>query len=897
MIALVSAIVIGALCLAQSVRAQTETTSGQSECKLAFAFVTRDVSTNRPVPEVALRLTPGIGSSATGDSISSRIGTPTPGSRTLLSDARGQVQFERLCPGDYTLETIHVSYLTVRRELRLTSSGARAIRGGAGTSAESEEGAGEGDALLLNLVPRIHSIEEVGVRAETVAPMVTLERSSRVVPSSTTISFVSYDLVDAIRLVPGVLIRGDRVFFRGVAAEHVATTVDGVPARHPITGEWILPPPEAVAGAELIASTVVAESAPSLGGLLALRLLDGKDRQTTRVVYGTNGGLGSGRERTDTFTALSAGPTAISSVSYAGSYRGILQSTSLSYDRSLPEQSIMGIGSLGRRMSGEEAASFKVSWEQPSGSNWRANAAVLSTHSRGKKFQTNYSRSGWVGYSPEFDRFTQFLDEPPDEGRDQFYEGPRHVPIEENRSTLLFATVSRELGDGMQVQGQVFHGAHSIDTEHEGVDLDTEAALDAWARESLTSSNHQEEDFYALHGDLPVFTKGKSREVGGGLSTGWKLADHELRGGIRVQGGRHRYLTVIPAPGWWIGSLEEPLSTWDGSLNLQDTWRTDERSWLQLALRYDARDARWKDRSTFAARWSPAIAFHQPMTSADELHVEVGQSYQFPALQSHFPARLATPGAPPVQAQRVRFVEVGFQHHFSQRAVGYVGARERQYVDVVFAGRTPTALEELTGARNTPAASIEQRELEISLDLQISSAITGQTSFVWSRTTAEERAGETTEVPWSRRGYLRSWVVWRASHDISSTLAFSWDSGRPYDLCLLARGCSEQQRIRGRLPSEALADWAATWDLDLVGAPLELSVEVKNVFNTRAPSYDFSAFPMGITADHFLAYWDATSETDGYLRDNGNERIERRIDNPQTRGLGRALLLGVGVQF
>lgn len=859
-------------------------------CEQTLRVTVRDAVTERPVPEVAVRLrTFGSPSEERSRAVEKPVERqPDPEDdhlRMRFTDARGEARFADLCPGRYALETVHVGYLVSAREIVIPPPRSNGATGLSDRAVVME----------ILLAPQVYAVDAVDVRAETVTPLVSLERSSRVVPSEAAVTFPGYDLVDAIRLVPGVLLRGDRVFFRGVATEHVATTIDGVPARHPITGEWILPPPEAVAGAELIASTVVADNAPSLGGLLALRLVEGKERQISRLVYGTDAGWGEGRERTDTFTAVSAGPTSLPGLSYAGAYRGLLQNSSWSYDRALPQQSILGFADVARRMNGRESASFKLSWDEPAKQRWHASGAVLSVSERGKRFQANYARSGWVGYSPELDRYTRFLDEPPAPERDRFYEGPAHVPIEESRSSIVYATARRDLGGATALQGYLFHGDHELTTEHD-VALDSEAAIEAWERGALTDPNHQEEAFFALHGDLPIHTEGRSREFGGGVSGGWTLSAHQLRAGVSAQRGRHRYLTVIPPPVWWIGSLEEPLSTWDVSGYLQDTWKTDERSWLQAAVRYDARQVRWKDRASFAARWSPAIAFHQPMTAVDELHVEVGQSYQFPALQSHFPARYAAAGAPPLEAQRLRFAEVGFQHHFSRRAVVYLGARERQYLDVVFTGRTATALEELTGARNTPSGVLEQRELEISLDLKITASWTGQTSFVWSRITAEERSGEEREAPWSRRGYARSWLVWRAGHGISSTLAFSWDSGRPYDLCLTSRGCSEQQRIRGTLPSRASADWAASWS-GVAGTPLELSVEVRNVFDSRPPSFEFSSFPTEATADHFLAYWDETGETGGYLLDHGDSRSEIELDNPQTRAPGRAALVALGVRF
>ncbi|MCA9729435.1 MAG: hypothetical protein KC729_17235, partial [Candidatus Eisenbacteria bacterium] len=231
-------------------RVGTPVPDAASRCDRALSVAVADSATTLPISQVAVRLHPlgretGSASGADPRHRDEPAVGASPRTRTAFTDPNGIARFADLCPGSYEIETIHVGYLPHRATVSIP----RAPENSPGTDGAA--------SLRLALTSRVYAMEEVDVRAETVAPLVSLERSSHLLPSEPVKPFVSYGLADAIALVPGVLVSGERIFFRGVATEHVATTIDGVPARDPITGDWILPPPQAVAGAELIASTVV----------------------------------------------------------------------------------------------------------------------------------------------------------------------------------------------------------------------------------------------------------------------------------------------------------------------------------------------------------------------------------------------------------------------------------------------------------------------------------------------------------------------------------------------------------------------------------------------------------------------------------------------------------------
>ena len=100
---------------------------------------------------------------------------------------------------------------------------------------------------------------------------------------------------------------------------------------------------------------------------------------------------------------------------------------------------------------------------------------------------------------------------------------------------------------------------------------------------------------------------------------------------------------------------------------------------------------------------APAIAFHQPMSPDDALHVQAGTSCQFPALKTYFE------GPSDLKAQVVRFVELGAQHHAGTTAVLYLGGYQREYSDLVFTRRGDDLGRVGVGTRAAAAAAARRR--------------------------------------------------------------------------------------------------------------------------------------------------------------------------------------------
>ncbi|MCB9466293.1 MAG: hypothetical protein H6682_21545, partial [Candidatus Eisenbacteria bacterium] len=605
-------------------------------CPFVVRASAQDIATGRPIPLVGYRL-------FRLDHSKER---ETP-SATAQSDDEGTALFRDICPGSYEIEASHVGYESSRRALRIPASA-----GGAAPDTIRVE---------LRLQAKVFQVEEVDVHAETVAPAADLERGSLAVPRAATELFVGHDLVDAVAVVPGVLVTGERIYFRGLEQTHVTATIDGIPAVDPISGRWILPPPQSLTGAEVVASAMVSEAVPAIGGLLSMRLASGEGPFRAKVVYGSDrvGSFPSGSRDTDTVILSAAGSTPVPGLVASAAYRGTASNGALSYDRGLVSQDLLGISGWGRRMNGEESVSAKLSW---SGARvWRLDAAVVSTDQTRKAYHHHYSRSGWVSYVPQLDEYSEFIEGEPHPD-DIFYEGPLHVPVETTESTLLYLRGSFAPSSTLDFDLRTFHSSHTSETALPNARFRDAGSLIDWWRDSITRANHQAGWFYAVQGDLPTFRWSRSRETGASLTGSYAPSDqHRLRFGLSATLGRHRLVNAVSAPIYYYGSFDEHLDSRDVTSYVEETWKSDAHSWLRVSLRQLTRKLELPGGTVERTRIAPAIAFHQPMSATDALNVEVGQTYQFPVLENSFLASTADERIPSLQVERARYVELGVQ--------------------------------------------------------------------------------------------------------------------------------------------------------------------------------------------------------------------------------------------
>jgi hypothetical protein len=790
------------------------------------------------------------------------------------TDARGGFLFDGLPPGTYSLEVQHVAYVSRKQAVTLAP--------------------GDSVWIEFTVVPRTYVVEEVPVSGPRVVPLSSSKGARYTVPQAVLDEFPLDDLQDALELLPGVTVSGDRPFFRGIGFEHVLPLIDGVPAREPIKGQWILPPPQAVNSAEFLASGFSAQHGPSLAGIMQFRLAEGGESAMARLGYSTDRleFTGDDAMRTDNLEFSISGPTPLRGLYFSGSWQGHATDTHLSYSHALPDQSILGTISIGDRMRGEQAASARLTY-RPKNRTWKLTGSLVHSRDRRKNFHHHYSQTGYVGFNEAFNRYTSYIADPAHADSAVFNDAPLKVPTYERISTLAFVTWDWRWSPQSSLRLHAVFGSHRHRTDVDGFDLTNDEALRNWARNEITGPDFQEDWYFATHGYLSEFEFGESTEGGLGIAAQSRLfGPHDLRIGGGLTGGGHKYATAIQGIGM-LGSFDSELDALDGYAYIEDTWYSDKLSSVQLALRYDTRRISLAGESATGSTLAPRLSFHQPMTHRDAIHVQAGLFYQFPALQTHFTSNpFGSPGID-LQAQRTRSYDIGFQHHFSQAVVGYLGAYQREYSDVIFSTRTPNEFEAAFGQRALPPQIVETLGLEAVLDHRIRPDMNGQLSLSLSRTTQND-----VEVSWSRRLFLRGWLAWRPRYGMHLSVTGSWSTGQPYTICIKTRGCDDDDQVTGRLPSNFDMDTALRWSEDFRGKQIRLVVEVRNLFDRKDPTFDFGVYPMRIRSANFLAFYHEYGETGGYVVDTGSTgSIATQVNNPQTRTPGRNVRLGVELGF
>lgn len=678
-----------------------------------------------------------------------------------------------------------------------------------------------------------------------------------------------------------------RPYFHGISQEQIEPLIDGIPAREPVTGLWISPPSRAVDAVELLSGGMVPEAGQSLGEALSIHLAEGSDTRRARISCESDR-LGVGMASpwsTDLFQAGASGPVGGEDLYYSVAWQGMATDTYVRYPRDLPTQTVLGLIDVPSRMEGSEAGSFKLTWH-PQDAHWQASAAGISSRARNKEYLDPYSREGWVGYLRQYNTYTTFLNGPDRPDSSIYYVGPAAVPVTTRSSTLIYLNVTRTFTAPSYLRLYLGLGRHTQRAGPVSVSFVNEDSLRRWAVRETTNRRHQEEPYYAVHGYDPEYRWGISNEILlGGSGCFRPAAAHDVRFGTGLIAGRHRYVQLIPdAYGYscGAGSFHRTTQVADGYAYLEDIWYSDRLSWVQASLREVFREAAFGGHVYHKERLAPALAFHQPMTPSDAFHFEAGRSYQFSSLLPVLLSNTTDVTGVNLEAQNVWFIELGAQHHFSPAAVLYLGAYQRSYGNLVFTSTTgPGAFLFACQYPAAPSLDLESHGIELILDHRLGSAWSGQFSVAVSNS-----AGDTSEVSWSRRVFLRNQLCWAPRRTIAATLYTSWNPGRPYTLCDQVH-CSKDDLISGRLPAELEVDLALRWRRPVWGADIELLAEVHNLLDRRIPTFDFAG------GDGFLAYYHNTGRTDGYTAGG----VSSLIDNPQTRTAGRSVLLGAQLGF
>lgn len=758
----------------------------------------------------------------------------------------------------------------------------------------------EGDAAAaardwtIRLRPRVFRVDEFLVSGDRVVPLSSGDETRYTFPLGTVRALGVDATTDLLRRLPGAVLLGDRPFFRGAGFEHVLPLLDGVPAREPIRGQWVLPPPDALVASELSPGGFDAEHGQALSGVFSVRLPDGGREH--RAVAGVEGDHpfrsgGSGR-RTGIARGVVSGPLRWRGLAYAAAWQARTEDTHLRYDHARPRQRVLGLD-LGRHGTGDASGLLRISWAD-SARSLRSSLTLLQSEARTRKYHENYSRSGWVGYQPQYDRYTTFVD--PATTSDSvvvFYDGPRSATTRFHASRLLQWTASLPLAARIDLQASLRAAGHRSSARAEGVAFADEAEARTWVREETTRPTHQVERFYALHGDYPEYEDGASEEAGVTARLRGRRGGHMAVLGGGMTRGRHRLFTAVPTIDWTpLGSLTQRMSSEDLHAYVQDTWQSDDYSSLTFAGRWDRQQLSGYLGDGSAATFSPRLSLRQPCGTRDALHVQAGVLYQFPPLLEHFQVPPAAQSRIALRAQRAKAFEIGLQHHFSPQAVGYVAVHVREYTDIVFTTREASEEDLLEPDLVAPESPVlETQGVEFLLDHQFHRSISGQLQLGISR---EGYGG--TDAPWGRALRAGGWLITRPLAAMQLTVAWQWDSGRPYSVCIDPRTCSEETRYEGTLPDLCEVDLSGRWSLPGVTGLL-LSLEVQNLLDRRVATFDFGVHGSSIGVANFIAYYDTVGKPGGYLISDGQQAIRHDIGNPQTLTAGRTARVGLEYDF
>jgi len=814
------------------------------------------------------------------------------GVATRFTDLDGRFHIDDVAPGNYLVRIVHVAY--VDRERLVVVLPDRVAQVG---------------IALLPSVEELEAFEVVGRRVEVTTSGYTAHYS---LSGQALTGAPLAEVTEMLDLLPGVVVSGDRAFFRGVGYEHVLPVLDGVPVREPLRNRWIVPPPAGIASADFVAGAFGAEYGQQLGGVVNVGLARGGRERRAHVRYASDRFELLPREarRQDHLTLSASGPTGVDGLTYALSWNGRYQDGRVAFDRALPEHDVLGL-SLGDRMEGETFGTVRATWSPPA-TDWRSTVTLLHRRERGRSYTSTYARSGVVGVQPELDRYTTFLADPSLADSTVSYEAPARVPLSSQGSTMALATWERTTADDGRLRAHASIAHHTYDVGLEGFDLDSHPELLDWFADDVTDPDHQTEFFHAVHGTMPLYEEGWNTSAGLGVAAeSWVHPDHLVKVGAGVSRGWTRYVGTnqdVFGSGAFalftpvaVGSFDSTLVNTDAFAYVEDTWHADRLSSVQLSLRFDLQRLDVPGGHTTATSVAPRIAFHQPMTDVDAIHVQAGTFYQFPPLREHFVSRLAGEILGTITLQRTRSVEVGLQHHFSQELVGYLAAYLRDHTSVRFTAPTPGEEEALLGEQSAfRPATLETRGVELTLDHRFHSRVTGQVNVSLSSTQlldTGETSADAEDVPWDRNLHAGAWLSIRPTDRTRIYASGVWDPGRTYDVCIAPRGACAGRHRRGRLPARYTVDLGGGWSLGAPDRGLRLELEVTNLFDRRIPEFTFPVFPSTLAPANVLAYYHDTGETDGYVRDTGDGEVATEVAIPEARSAGRAVRIGMVLDF
>jgi outer membrane receptor for ferrienterochelin and colicin len=857
-----------------------------------------------------------------GTIVSAETGQPVPAASVMLVgttigvvvDLDGRYRLSAPA-GDYTLQVQSLGFKTELRE-KVT------VRPGLTRREDIRMGPGE-DVKL----PAI----EVEGKYDLIQPESSTSR--RIIRGDDVRSIPVDDVLEAIKLVPGVVAAGGDLHFRGGRSGEVQYQLDGIPVRDPLQTEPFSISTVALSETEVLTGGMDAEYGNAQSGIVELQTRDGGEKFAGEIRYESDDYGAPDRTYTN-FDRLAlgfGGPLVAQGLTFFASYEGTYDDTYLKTAEERDSRTILDFISLGDRQDSQSRWTGKVTYRLPNHRD-RLSLETVQNQEDFDSYLHAWSRNGFVqtfeDIDPDGNPITRYGGWSPAQLDASYipYDGPAHTPDHDDHVSLT------KLSWG-----------HN--TEHTTIETRF-AYLSSRAEESVLgkkpeeyetffpdywNGNFEEGFFFATHGDYPFYS---SR-----VSEVWTLRSDIARAGEKhtVRGGligqfNHLHLLQLDFPNEVNSEgtqgrfrSELAIDNPEGAVYIQDQWK-HEGLVLNAGLRYDffslgnqfdelAADERVRD------QWSPRLGIAFPISDRDAMSFHYGRYFQVPDRRFIFEERnsnVRIRGNLNLEPEVTVAYQAAVQHLISQD----VGITATIFFKDIF-GLLTTERREVEGFvelvdvwTNQDFASA--RGLEISLRKRTGAPLWGELAYTLSRATgaassAEERfenqdvetshAAEERPLDWDQRHTVNATIHAGYPGDWIATFIASYGSGLPYTPIHLGERTrrSPEAINSARLPSTFTVDGDFSKYFGAWGQRFMLSLRGFNVLDAEnirelAPDNTPHAF---VKPEDYVIYYTETGQAGGAAIDVDEAGGVRYIplNDPRVWGRGRVIRFGVGWAF
>ncbi len=741
------------------------------------------------------------------------------------------------------------------------------------------------------------------------------------------------DMLEAIRLTPGVVSTAGELHFRGGRSGEVLYQLDGIPVRDPLESTPFTISTIALAESEVLTGGFDAEYGNAQSGIVEMTTRDGGEKFAGEVSYETDDYGAPDRTFTnfDRIALGLGGPLGLHGLTFFASYEGTFDDTYLKTSEERSSHTVLDFISLGERQSSATRWTGKVTYRLPNRRD-RVSFETVENLLGYDQYLHAWSRTGYVQMREDLDAegnpITVFGPWSSTRLDSTYvpYDGPAHTPDHDDRVTLAKLTWGRQ-GEKTNIETR-FGYLRTIATAAVNGQRPEDYSVsypDYW------SGNLDEGFYYATHGDYPYYSD-RSSEV-------WMLRGdlarvgekHTAKGGYLLQLNRLELLQLdfpneVNADGTQGRFRSElAIDNPEGSFYVQDQWR-HQGLVVNAGLRYDffslgnafdelAADERVRD------QWSPRLGIAFPISDRDAMSFHYGRYFQVPDRRFIFEERdsnVRIRGNLNLEPEVTVAYQAGIQHLIT----GNLAFTGTLFFKDIF-GLLTTERREIPGYVELVDVWVNQdfasvRGLELGLRQRSGAPLWGEIAYTLSRATgvassAEERfenqdvetsrAAEERPLDWDQRHTLNATIHVGYPGDWIVTTVATYGSGLPYTPIPLGERTQRtaEEINSARLPSTFRVDADFTKHFGLWSQRFTFSLRAYNLLDSQdirelAPDNSPHAF---VGPEDYVIYYTETGQAGGAAIDateaGGTQFIP--LDDPRVWERGRVIRFGVGWAF